>query len=69
MKNIKGTEEKTLVPKKVFLLLVGISLLFLTFYLFALWFASGFDPYFMQVDFCLDDGGKWNSAAHVCVYE
>lgn len=31
-----------------------------------LWAASGFDPYFMQIDTCLDSGGRWNYETCAC---
>ncbi len=31
-----------------------------------IWIVLDFDPYFWQIDGCLDGGGRWNDAINQC---
>ncbi|MBK9584409.1 MAG: hypothetical protein KA099_03015 [Alphaproteobacteria bacterium] len=38
-------------------------------YLFFLWAITGFNPYFLEIDSCVDFGGGWNDELNICEYE
>jgi len=47
-----------------------ISMLVLAFILvhFVIWEWSGFSPHFLDIDSCLDSGGRWNEETKACEY-
>jgi hypothetical protein len=47
-------------------IVTGIFLL-LVFYNIAIWVTLDFDPYFMQIDSCMDEGGVWEDDLDVCM--
>jgi hypothetical protein len=51
--------------KKIALFVVIFGLPVLA-YLAFLWIASDFSPYFLEMDRCLDQGGKWVRGQNIC---
>ncbi|MFP4098917.1 MAG: hypothetical protein ACLFP8_06420 [Alphaproteobacteria bacterium] len=36
-------------------------------YTAVIWVVLDFDPYFLQIDSCLDEGGAWDNVASKCI--
>lgn len=47
-------------------LLFAAPFIVASLYLGFLWVSHDFDPAFLKIDSCLDDGGRWNYAKGVC---
>ena len=54
--------------KNIIRIMIAVTILFGA-YLFMLWVANDFDPYFWQIDDCLDSGGRWNDVINQCETE
>jgi hypothetical protein len=53
--------------KRRIILFAGLlPLFFVILYLGLLFYAHGFHPRFLDVDRCLDSGGKWNYEKNAC---
>lgn len=51
--------------KKIFIIISFIALLNLT-YFGAIFYAHNFNPNFLKIDKCLDDGGVWDDKTNIC---
>lgn len=47
-------------------LVVGACVCFLLLYFLLLLISHDFDPKFLAIDGCLDDGGRWNYETRTC---
>jgi hypothetical protein len=55
-----------LFPLKPVLMLLGTVVLLVAGYFFSLFAIHGFDPDFMQINKCVESGGRWNAKLRIC---
>lgn len=53
-------------PPKAILMLVGTAILLVAGYFFSIYAIHGFNPDFLQINKCLESGGRWNSKDRRC---
>lgn len=45
---------------------IGVFLLLMAIMTFGIWVALDYDPYFLEIDSCLDAGGVWDETLKHC---
>lgn len=53
-------------PLKAILMLIGTAILLLAGYFFSLYAIHGFSPDFLEINKCVESGGRWNSKTRSC---
>ena len=61
---MRGPSE--LFPLKPVLMLLGTVVLLIAGYYLSLFAIHGFDPDFLQINKCVESGGRWNSKLRIC---
>ena len=58
-------------PLKAILMLLGTAVLIIGGYFFSLYAIHGFSPDFLEINKCVESGGRWNYKSRRCeqVYE
>jgi len=58
-------------PPKAIVMLLATAVLVVAGYFFSLYAIHGFSPDFLQINKCVESGGRWNHKARRCepVYE
>jgi hypothetical protein len=58
-------------PPKAILMLLGTALFLIAGYFFSLYAIHGFSPDFLEINKCLESGGRWNYQTRRCeqIYE
>jgi hypothetical protein len=55
-----------LMPLKAVIMLLGTAILIVLGYFFSLYAIHGFNPDFLQINKCVESGGRWNSKERRC---
>jgi hypothetical protein len=55
-----------LIPLKAVFTILGAAVLLVGGYFFSLYAIHGFDPDFLQINECVESGGRWNSKLRIC---
>ena len=55
-----------LLPFKAIVMLLGAAVLIVIGYFFSLYVIHGFDPDFLQINKCVESGGRWNAKLRIC---
>lgn len=53
-------------PLKAIFMLLGTAILLVAGYYFSIYAIHGFDPDFLQINKCVESGGRWNSKERRC---
>ncbi len=53
-------------PLKAIIMLTGTAILIVCGYFFSLFAIHGFSPDFLQINTCVEAGGRWNSKERRC---
>ena len=53
-------------PLKAVIMLLGTAILIVFGYFFSLYAIHGFNPDFLQINKCVESGGRWNSKERRC---
>jgi hypothetical protein len=58
-------------PPKAILMLLGTALFLIVGYFFSLYAIHGFSPDFLEINNCVESGGRWNYKTRRCeqIYE
>ena len=63
--------ENLAMPPKAILMLLGTALFLIAGYFFSLYAIHGFSPDFLEINNCVESGGRWNYKTRRCeqIYE
>ena len=59
-------ENLSILPPKAMLMLVATAVLLVGGYFFTLYVIHGFSPDFLEINKCVESGGRWNSKTRSC---
>jgi len=64
-------ENLSILPPKAIVMLLATAVLLLGGYFFTLYAIHGFSPDFLEINKCVESGGRWNHKSRSCeqVYE
>jgi hypothetical protein len=64
-------ENLSILPPKAMLMLLATAVLLVGGYFFTLYAIHGFSPDFLEINKCVESGGRWNYKSRSCeqVYE
>ena len=63
---MQGLPALYLMPLKAIIMLLGTAILIVFGYFFSLYAIHGFNPDFLQINKCVESGGRWNSKERRC---
>lgn len=55
-----------LLPLKAIMMLLGAAAMIVISYFLSLYMIHGFDPDFLQINKCVESGGRWNAKLRIC---
>ena len=58
--------ENLAMPPKAILMLLGTALFLIVGYFFSLYAIHGFSPDFLEINKCVESGGRWNYKTRRC---
>lgn len=59
-------ENLSILPPKAILMLLGTAVLIVGGYFFTLYAIHGFSPDFLEINKCVESGGRWNYKTRSC---